>query len=206
MRWVIVVLAVVAVLALGAVAIELGRSAALRRRFGPEYRRTVDERGDRRAAEAALRERIRRRRRVELRELAPNVRERHVARWRSIQVGFVDEPRRSVAEAEALVGQVMGERGYPADGDVGDVGDVGDAGDPVELVAVDHPDLAEGYRVAHATLLRSGETEGRATIDDLRDAFIRLRGLFDALVADGGERVGDRGIRRRVGVLSGAER
>ena len=57
MTWVIVVVAAVVVIALATLALGRGRSAALKRRFGPEYDRTIDEKGGRRAAEASLRDR-----------------------------------------------------------------------------------------------------------------------------------------------------
>jgi hypothetical protein len=169
MTWVIVVLVVVALIAAGAVLIEQRRSGALRARFGPEYDRVVDARGDRREAEADLRGRIKRRKAIEIRDLSPAARERYVGQWRAVQAGFVDEPRGAVVAAGELVDQVMAERGYEPVADDG--------------VAVDHPHLAADYRVAGRTL----ESGDGAPIDDLRDAFIRLRGLFDALVINGSE-------------------
>ena len=177
MTWVIVVLVVVALIAAGAVLIEQRRSGALRARFGPEYDRVVDARGDRRHAEADLRGRIKRRKAIEIRDLSPAARERYVVQWRAVQAGFVDEPRGAVVAAGELVDQVMAERGYEP------VADDGEAVDRLDVVAVDHPHLAADYRVAGRTL----ESGDGAPIDDLRDAFIRLRGLFDALVINGSE-------------------
>jgi len=184
MTWVIVVLVVVALIAAGAVLIEQRRSGALRARFGPEYDRVVDARGGRREAEADLRDRIKRRKAIEIRDLSPAARERFVVQWRAVQASFVDEPRGAVVAAGELVDQVMAERGYEpvADG-YEPVADDGEAVDRLDLVAVDHPHLAADYRVAGRTL----ESGDGAPIDDLRDAFIRLRGLFDALVINGSE-------------------
>jgi hypothetical protein len=177
MTWVIVVVAVVVVLALAALALGRGRSAALKRRFGPEYYRTVDEEGGRRAAEASLRDRAKRRDELEIRELPPAARLEFAAGWRDVQSGFVDDPRRAVDDADALVQEVMRQRGYPVD----------EFDERLEMVSVDHPELAENYRVAHAIQRRrDGDS---ASVDDLREAFQRYRALFDDLLA---ERAGDR--------------
>jgi hypothetical protein len=172
MTWVIVVVAVVVVLALAAVALGRGRSAALRRRFGPEYDRTVDEEGGRRAAEASLRDRAKRRDELEIRELPSDARLQFATQWRDVQSGFVDDPRRAVDDADGLVQEVMRERGYPVE----------EFDERIEMVSVDHPELAENYRVAHSIQRRSGTDA--ASVDDLREAFQRYRALFDDLLAD----------------------
>jgi phage-related protein len=173
MTWVIVVVAVVVVLALAALALGRGRSAALKRRFGPEYDRSVDEEGGRRAAEASLRDRAKRRDGLELRELPPGARAQFAAKWRDVQSGFVDDPRQAVDDADGLVQDVMRQRGYPVD----------EFDDRLEMVSVDHPELAENYRVAHAIQGRSGSDS--TSVDDLREAFQRYRALFADLLADG---------------------
>jgi hypothetical protein len=172
MTWVIVVVAVVVVVALAAVALGRGRSAALRRRFGPEYDRTVDEAGGRRAAEASLRDRAKRRDELEIRELPSDARVQFASQWRDVQSGFVDDPRRAVDDADGLVQEVMRERGYPVE----------EFDERIEMVSVDHPELAENYRVAHSIQRRSGTDA--ASVDDLREAFQRYRALFGDLLAD----------------------
>jgi hypothetical protein len=176
MTWVIVVVAVVVVIALAVVALGWSRSAALRRRFGPEYDRTVDEEGGRRAAEASLRDRAKRRDELEIRELSSEARSQFAAQWRNVQSGFVDNPRRAVDDADRLVQRVMRERGYPVD----------EFDERLEMVSVDHPELAENYRVAHS-IQRRGGTDGAPVVDDLREAFQRYRALFDDLLADGAD-------------------
>ncbi len=175
MTWVIVAVAVVVVIAVAILALGQGRSAALKRRFGPEYYRIVDEKGGRRAAEASLRDRAKRRNALEIRELSHEATAQFAVRWRDAQSGFVDDPRRAVAHADWLVQEVMRERGYPVD----------EFDERIEMVSVDHPELADDYRVAHAIQRRSG-TES-ASIDDLREAFQRYRALFDDLMADGAD-------------------
>jgi len=203
MTWVILTMVIVAALVLGAVVIEQQRSAMLRRRFGPEYQRALDEHGGRRGAEAALRERIKRRRAVELIDLTPASAERYQAKWRAVQAGFVDDPKGSVTSARTLVDQLIVERGY-RDGEAAEVG----ADDRLELVAIDHPHLVAQYREA-------GGVSPDASLDDLRAAFIQYRDLFEALLAGGIDRSGDNGdgdgdgdgdSGRRPGIRFGASR
>jgi hypothetical protein len=176
MTWVIVTLLVVAVLAVAAVLIEQQRAAALRNHFGSEYDRIVEQTGDRREARAELRDRIKRRKSLDIRELSPAEMEAYVERWRAVQLGFVDEPRRAVVAAAGLVDEVMDDRGYRAEPDPGGDG-AGEPLDHLDLVAVDHPQLAADYRAAR--------TSGAGTIDDQRVAFVRYRALFEALVSNG---------------------
>ena len=175
MAWVILTLVIVALLVVAAVVIEKQRSAALKRRFGPEYERVVDEHGDRKEAEATLRERLKRRKAVELRDLPAADVERYRAQWHAVQSGFVDDPGGSVAAARNLVEQVMADRGYhDATADTDD----DEAPGPVELVAVDHPQLVANYRTA-----RTGGAA--ASLDDLRATFVHYRELFEAMLVDG---------------------
>ena len=82
MSWLIVVLVVIAVVAVGALVYEQGRSAALKRRFGPEYERVVATQGGRRQGEAGLRDILRRRHTLEIKPLAAPVRVRYEQQWR----------------------------------------------------------------------------------------------------------------------------
>lgn len=175
MTWEIVALVVLAVvvITIAVVALEKKRrSAALRRRFGPEYDRAVDEHGERRAAEAELRGRVKRRADLHLRELSPAARDQYVAEWRAVQARFVDEPRESIVEAERLVDRLAADRGYPAE-------------DRLEMLAVDHPRPVDDHRVAHEVVRQGDRDESDVAIDDLRAAFVRHRRLFEALVEDG---------------------
>lgn len=173
MTWLIII-AIVVVLVVGAVAYLQKRSAALKDRFGPEYERLVEERGDRRTAEAELRDRAKRHDALELHDLTPEARDAYADQWLAVQAGFVDDPARTVAEADALVAQVMRDRGYPVD----------EWEERYEMVSVDHPDLADNYRVAHA-IHEQGTAGTDVSLDDLREAFQRYRSLFDELLANG---------------------
>ena len=169
---IIIVLVVLAIIA-AAVIYTRSRSTHLRERFGPEYDRAVAEHGGRRRAEAGLRAVEKRRATLEIRALSPESRERYTAGWRDAQSRFVDAPVRAVADADSLVGQVLRERGYPT----------GDFDEQAAMVAVDHGERAESYRRAYA--VHRGEAGEAVTTDDLRDAFLGYRDVFQALVDDG---------------------
>jgi hypothetical protein len=108
--WVLIIVLLIALVAAGVVIARQRRSQQLQEGFGPEYGRTLAERGDRRAAESELRERRERHEQLEIRELEPEARERYSERWRGAQRRFVDQPAAAVAEADALVSEVMRER------------------------------------------------------------------------------------------------
>lgn len=177
----IVILLVLVVLAVAAVLIIASarrnqRREELQQRFGPEYDRAVDEHGGRRGAERKLAEVADRRDQLDIRELEPAERERYAAEWVAVQASFVDDPMTAVNHADRLVAQVMRDRGYPVD----------DFETRHDMVAADHPHIAENYRAAHAIRRRLGEDDGFDT-DDMRQAFVHYRALFEELLADGGQ-------------------
>ena len=172
MAIVIVAIIVIALLVAAVLLMRQRRSKQLQQGFGPEYERTVEERGgDRRAAETELRERRERREQFEVRELDPAVRDRYAERWRAAQRRFVDQPAPAVGEADALVMEAMRDRGYPV-------------ADEFEQraadVSVDHPEVVEHYRAAHDISGRA--TAGEASTEELRQAMVHFRALFVELL------------------------
>ncbi len=83
------------------------RSARLRERFGPEYERAVRDSGSPARAEEALESRERRVAQYHIRPLGQEESGRFAETRRRVQTGFVDEPRRAVEEADALVADLM---------------------------------------------------------------------------------------------------
>ena len=148
------------------------RSERLRTQFGgAEYARVVKDEG-RRRAEAGLKERTERMESLTIRPLAPADRARFVESWDRVQARFVDGPGGAVTEADQLMGDVMSTRGYP----------VGDFEQRAADMSVDHPLVLENYRTAHETAVR--QTQGKANTEDLRQAMIHYRTLFEELVGD----------------------
>jgi FtsZ-interacting cell division protein ZipA len=182
---IVVVAIVVIALVVGALVLaRQRRSQQLQEGFGPEYDRTLEERGgDRRETEAELLERRQRRQQFEIRELEPAARDQYAERWRAAQRRFVDQPGPAVGEADALVMEVMRDRGYPV---------AEEFDQRAADVSVDHPEVVEHYRAAHGISGRA--TTGETSTEDLRQAMVHFRALFVELL--GADAAGDGGERR----------
>jgi hypothetical protein len=169
MVWVILaIVVIVAVVVIAWLWTRLRRTEHLQDRFGPEYARTVDEHGDPRTAEKELQQREARREKFDIRPLARESRARYLERWKDVQARFVDEPAPAVADADQLIGEAMRERGYPVD----------DFDQRASDLSVDYPDVVENYRAGHS--VASGGSD--AGTEDLRQAMVHYRSLFDRLV------------------------
>jgi hypothetical protein len=170
LMWIVAAVVVLTVLVVAMLVVRRQRSVRLRQRFGPEYERTVRDAGDVRKAEAALEARAARVARLHLKPLSPEDAQRFTERWRVVQAQFVDEPRGAVTEADRLVGEVMHARGYP----------VGEFEQRVEDISVDHPNVVMNYRAARA--IAEQHARGDATTEDLRQAMVHYRALYDDLL------------------------
>ena len=170
---VIIVVAAVVLLGVAAAALRAQRSRRLQAGFGPEYDRTVERAGGRRAAERELVDRRKRHEALEIRPLSPQARERYLLAWQETQARFVDDPSGAVAEADALVQQVMKERGYPTD----------DFEQRAAYISVEHPQLVERYRTANG--IARANARGEASTEDLRQSVRHYRALFEELLGDG---------------------
>jgi hypothetical protein len=170
--WIWIVIAIVVVIVVGLAVVGAGkrRTAVLRDRFGPEYDRAVENSDDRRAAEAELRAREKQRAQFDVKPLPEATRLQFAGEWRDLQERFIDEPAQATDAADTLITRVMEARGYP----------MKDFDAQVELVSVDHPDTVENYRFAHAVRERS--LTQQASTEDLREALLRYRSLFDDLL------------------------
>ena len=168
--WIVIVIVVVLIVLAAAMAARRRRTMALRERFGAEYDRTVGAREDQRAAEADLRGRERERARLDIKPLSEAARVRYTEEWRTIQQNFVDQPEEATTAGYDLVNRVMAERGYP----------MRDFDARADLVSVDHPDVVENYRVAHGIHERARQHQ--ASTEDLREALLRYRSLFEELL------------------------
>jgi hypothetical protein len=168
----IIVLVVLALLiVIGIVLYVRGRrSEQLRKQFGPEYDRAIDQYGGQRKAEEALVEREKRVRKLEIRGLTAEQQKQFADSWKATQALFVDEPSRAVSEASSLVNELMQTRGYP----------VGDFEQRAADISVDHPHVVTNYRAARD--IAEGNKSGKATTEDLRQALVHYRSLFEELL------------------------
>ena len=166
----VLVVAVIAILAIAWVAMRKRRSVKLRERFGPEYDRVLQKEGDARKAEGVLEFREKRREKFTIRPLTPADRSSFAVRWNEVQARFVDDPRGAVTVADSLVTDVMQTRGYP----------IGEFEQRAADISVDHPVVVENYRAAHDIAMR--HSNGRASTEDLRQAMVHYRTLFQELL------------------------
>jgi hypothetical protein len=167
-----IVLSVIAVVAIAAIAWFLwnARRRRLQTRFGPEYHEAIAEYGDRAHAEQELLRREKRRSKLHIRALSPVEQERFANAWRADQSHFVDHPDSAIEEAHRLVTEVMSLRGYP----------VSDFEQQAADLSVDHPLVVRHYRLANDVYER--RQRGEATTEELREAMIHYRTLFEQLV------------------------
>lgn len=174
----LVTLAILLILAVIIVALMVRRrrSHDLAQRFGPEYERTVERTGSRTRAEAELLHRQRSVSKLDIVPLAAHEAQRYRMEWQGVQARFVDNPRTAVTEADLLVRDVMTRRGYP----------MADFDTQAAYISVDHPVVVENYRAAHGIALR--EMHGQASTEDLRQALVHYRALFDELLQPQQER------------------
>ena len=74
--------------------------------------------------------------------------------------------------ADQLLGDVMSTRGYP----------VSNFDQQAADISVDHPLVLENYRTAHEIALR--QIRGQANTEELRQAMVHYRTLFEELVGE----------------------
>ena len=168
----IAIVIVVAIIAIAAIVIlsRRRRSQHLREHFGPEYDRAVEKRGDPARAELELIKREKRVHSFSIKTLSPEARIRYAGEWNEVQRRFVDDPGAAVAEADALVNQVMDARGYP----------MADFDQRAADLSVNYPRVVENYRSARAIAQRHARSE--AGTEDLRQAMVYYRSLFSELL------------------------
>jgi hypothetical protein len=168
---IVTVLVAVIVIALGLIVLLWRRrSRKLQQQFGPEYKHAVRQYGDAHKAEAELAAREKRVRKLEIRPLTQEEQSRFAEVWRKTQARFVDEPSKAVGEADGLIKEVMQTRGYP----------VGDFDQRAADVSVDHPNVVTNYRAGREIAARN--KSGEATTEDLRQAMMHYRSLFEELL------------------------
>jgi hypothetical protein len=171
-RAVVAIVVLIAVIVIAAIIIlsRKRRRERLRERFGPEYDLAVQRRGDAAKAETELLNREKRVQSFSIKALSPAARDRFAEEWSAVQRQFVDDPAMAVTEADALVNRVMVTRGYP----------MADFEQRAADVSVTYPAVVQNYRSACAIVRRHGR--GEAGTEDLRQAMVHYRSLFDELL------------------------
>ena len=168
----VVIIATIVVAAIATLIFLRSRTKRLQTRFGPEYNRTVEETGNRFKAEAKLHQLEKRVERYPIRPLSPAERDRFQQSWRAIQVKFVDDPIRALAEVDQILAEAMSACGYP----------MSDFEQRAQEISVDHAIVVDHYRSGHDIAVR--QSQGEATTEELRQAMIHYRALFDELMRE----------------------
>jgi hypothetical protein len=156
------------------------RSDELRDRFGSEYDEAVNEYGGRGEAESELEARRKRVEQLDIRPLGLQDQQRFANSWKATQARFVDEPSATIVDADRLVGELMQARGYP----------VGNFAQRAADISVDHPDVVKNYRAAHDIAIDN--ERGAASTEDLRQAMVHYKALFEELLETSITSISDR--------------
>jgi len=153
------------------------RSERLQDHFGPEYDHTVQVMGDEKKAQTELEERQKHVEALDIHPLSASEHERYVADWAAVQSKFVDEPGQAILDADRLIMEVMQMRAYP----------VSDFEQRAADVSVSYPALVSNYRAARVIALKNEQHQ--ADTEELRQAMIYYRSLFNELLASEPEQV-----------------
>ncbi len=151
------------------------REQELRERFGPEYHRARMREGSKSDAVDELRRRERRVERFQLVDLSEADQGQYAERWKDVQAAFVDEPAAALNDADVLVTEVMVARGYP----------MADFEERAADLSVDYANLVANYRAGHNIALAN--QRGNADTEDIRQAFVYYRAMFDELLRPAAE-------------------
>lgn len=189
--WILVALAVLAVVALVWFALPRLRARELAKSSAPDHERRVIADAPAGRLEPVATGVVEPRapepvKRITIKPLSSDDAIRFGAAWRQLQSQFVDDPETALSEADRLVGDVMSMRGYP----------VGDFEQRVADISADHPDVIINYRAAREIAVQ--HARGDATTEDLRQAMVHYRALFRHLLETSDTRSHDRPPAREV--------
>ena len=165
------VLALLIVVGLVARGARRSRSESLREQYGSEYDHALSTHGNRKKAERDLVERAEQVKKYNIVPLQANDRERFRRDWQKVEAHFLERPTTAVVEADELIADIMRTRGYP----------MGDFERHAADLSVTHPRITDHYRAGHKVIT---ESPGSASTEDLRQAMLHYRALFDELIDD----------------------
>jgi FtsZ-interacting cell division protein ZipA len=168
----VVVILVIIGLILGAVSSRRQRTKRFQKKFGPEYEHTVQSAGNEKKAQSELNERQKHVDTLDIRPLSVSERERYQAEWKAVQNKFIDQPGQATIEADHLIMEVMKVRAYP----------VSDFEQRAADISASYPALVSNYRAAREIAVKNEQHS--ANTEELRQALIYYRSLFDELLKD----------------------
>lgn len=171
---IVTIAAVLAILIVGVILapafIRSKHSKQIQEDFGTEYDHTLDALGDKKKTITELEERQKHVQSLNIHPLSDIERERYTADWGAVQSKFVDEPGQAVEAADRLIMEVMQMRAYP----------VSDFEQRAADISVSYPSLVSNYRAARKIALKN--KQGQANTEELRQAMMYYRSLFDELL------------------------
>jgi FtsZ-interacting cell division protein ZipA len=146
------------------------RSKRFHDKYGTEYDDAVKSMGNEKKAQAEMDIRKKHVKDLKIHSLTNEERARYVADWAAVQSKFVDEPAQAIVDADRLIMEVMQIRAYP----------ISDFDQRASDLSVNYPELVSNYRAARAIAIKS--KEGKADTEELRQAMIYYRPLFEELL------------------------
>jgi hypothetical protein len=165
---IVVVAAIVIIAGLWYLSNQKSKSETLRRDFGPEYDRTLENSDSRKDAERELEERRKRVEGLKLRELSRDEQVQFAEEWRGVEARFIDDPAGTLDDADRTARKVMVEIGYP----------MTDAEQQAADLSVNHAGVVEHYRIAHVVMQKGAG----ADTEEIRQAMVHYRGVIDELL------------------------
>ena len=185
--WIWIAVGVLALLVVGALIARgsrQSRTAHLREKYGSEYDHVVQEKGKRKHAEQELLAREAEVQKYNIRPFTAAERDRFRSDWTILEQRFLERPTTAVVEADELVAEMMRVRGYP----------MGDFEKHAAHLSVTHPRVVEHYRSGHKAI---GGRDGKAaSTEDLRQAMLHYRSLFEELISEVRDDVPGRDVPR----------
>jgi len=170
------IITVVAILVLFGLVLGIGAFARRKKgkkfqaQYGEEYDLALKNTGSAKKAQAELGNREKHFNQLNIRELSEDERARYHADWSAVQAKFVDEPGKAISSADRLIMEVMQLRNYP----------LADFDQRAADISVKYPSLVKNYREARAIAIKN--TDQKASTEELRQAMIHYRSLFEELV------------------------
>jgi hypothetical protein len=147
------------------------RTKQLKERFGPEYERAMNEKGNKRQAEDELAARLAHVNALQIRPLTADEVNRYALDWQETQTEFVDEPLTALQKADHLIREVMKAKGYPVE----------DFEQRAADISVDYPELVTDYRGLHLIAVKQKEDD--VSTEEMRQAMVHGRALFENLIS-----------------------
>jgi type II secretory pathway pseudopilin PulG len=169
----VIMLVVIAAAILLMVIARRNKTKKLQSQFGSEYDHTLEMMGGKKKGQSELEARQKHIKTLNIRPLTLPERGRYLADWTALQSKFVDEPGQAVIDADHLIMEVMQLRDYP----------LSDFDQRAADISVTHPGLVGNYRSARAIAVKNEQKQ--ANTEELRQAILFYRSLFDELVGKG---------------------